>query len=110
MPPAPKGTQDSTTMPEVQGLKYDESRMTLFHAKLAYHATIEERLASKDNHLISLSESQARLLKRWEMLKQAEEELADRGEKLTPFDERQLAQYAWRYNELEKVASQKAAR
>lgn len=93
-------------MPEVKGLKYDESRMALFHAKLAYHSTIDERLASRDSNLVSISENQAKLLKRWEMLKQAEEELADRGESLSPNDKSQMAQCAWRYKELEKVATQ----
>lgn len=95
-------------MPEVQGLKYDESKMALFHAKLSYHSTIDQRLATEDSHLASISEAQAKILKRWEMLKQLEDELADKGETLSACDKRQLAQYAWRYKELEKTATQTA--
>ncbi|KAJ5179416.1 hypothetical protein N7492_002626 [Penicillium capsulatum] len=102
----PKAAPSSTTMPEVKGLKYDESKMALFHAKLAYHSTIDQRRASGDSNLLSISEAQAKLIKRWEMLKQSEEELADRGETSSPSDERQLALCAWRYKELEKLATQ----
>lgn len=95
-------------MPEVQGLKYDESKMALFHAKLSYHSTIDERMASEDKYLASISEAQAKLLKGWEMLKQREDELSEKGETLPACDKRQLAQYAWRYKQLEKTATQTA--
>ncbi|KAJ5674087.1 hypothetical protein N7462_009526 [Penicillium macrosclerotiorum] len=105
----PKGAQYNTTMPEAQGLKYDESEMALFHAKLSYHSTIDERMASQDTNLASISEAQAKILKRWEMLKQAEKELAEKGESMSPTDKRQLAQYEWRYNHLEKTATKAAS-
>ena len=103
-----KGSQDTSTIPDVKGLKYDESEMALFHAKLAYYSTIEDRRAKQDNNLASISDAQVKLIKRWEMLKQAETELADKGESLSPFDKRQLAQCAWRFKELEKLASKTA--
>lgn len=105
----PKVVQDSAAIPEAKGLKYDESEMALFHAKLSYYSTIDERKAKHDNNLASISDAQVKLIKRWEMLKQAETELADKGESLSPFDKRQLAQCAWRFNELEKLASKIAA-
>lgn len=101
-----KATQDTFVVPEAQGLKYDESEMALFHAKLSYHATINERMASQDSNLASISEAQARILKRWEMLQQLEKELAEKGRCLSPTDKKQLAQYEWRYKELEKTATQ----
>ncbi|KAJ5095340.1 hypothetical protein NUU61_004696 [Penicillium alfredii] len=94
-----------TMIPEVQGIKYDESEMALFHAKLSYHSTIDERMASQDTNLASISEQQARILKRWEMLKQAEKEMADKGKSLPPGDKKQLAQYEWRYKQLEKLVT-----
>ncbi|OJJ44278.1 hypothetical protein ASPZODRAFT_135073 [Penicilliopsis zonata CBS 506.65] len=101
-----KSTQDS--FPEVRGLIYDESEMALFHAKLAYHSTIDARNASQDTNLASISEHQARILRRWEMLKQAEKELADKGKSLSAADKKQLAQYEWRYKRLEELATTKA--
>lgn len=106
----PKGTQDVSVIPEAQGLKYDESEMALFHAKLSYHSTIDERMASQDSNLASISEAQAKILKRWEMLKQAEKELAAQGKSLSATDKRQLAQYQWRFNHLEKTATETASR
>ncbi|KAJ5727562.1 hypothetical protein N7493_005382 [Penicillium malachiteum] len=100
----PKSAQDTSAMPEAQGLKYDESEMTLFHAKLSYHSTIDERMASKDSNLASITEAQGKLLKRWELLRQTEKELAEQGRSLTPADKTLLAQLAWRYKELEKAA------
>lgn len=104
----PKGAQDSSMVPEAQGLKYDESEMALFHAKLSYHSTIDERMASQDSNLASIAEAQATILKRWEMLKQAEKELAAQGKCLSVTDKRQLVQYAWRFNQLEKKATETA--
>lgn len=101
----PKAHHDSSTLPEARGLVYDESEMALFHAKLAYHSTIDERMASKDTNLASISEHQARILKRWEMLKQGEKEMADKGKSLSPAERKQLAQYEWRYKRLEEVAT-----
>lgn len=84
--------------------------MALFHAKLSYHSTIDERMASQDSNLASISEAQAKILKRWEMLKQAEKELAAQGKSLSATDKRQLAQYEWRFNHLEKTATETAGR
>ncbi|GAQ04227.1 hypothetical protein ALT_1548 [Aspergillus lentulus] len=95
----------SNSLPEARGLTYDESDMALFHAKLSYHSTIEERMASKDTNLASISEHQARILKRWEMLKQVEKEMADKGKCLSPAEKKQLAQYEWRYKRLEELAT-----
>lgn len=92
-------------MPEAQGLKYDESEMALFKAKLSYHSTIDQRLASKDANLASIADHQARILKRWELLKQTEKEMTDRGKSLEPHDKKQLAQYEWRYKNLEELAT-----
>lgn len=101
----PKGAQDAPAMPEAQGLKYDESEMALFHAKLSYHSTIDERMASQDSNLASISEAQAKILKCWEMLKQLEKELAAQGRCLSAREKSQLAQYEWRFNHLEKTAT-----
>ncbi|KAJ5093066.1 hypothetical protein N7456_008927 [Penicillium angulare] len=101
----PKGAQDTSAMPEARGLKYDESEMALFHAKLSYHATIDERMASQNNNLASITEAQGKLLKRWELLKQTEQELAEQGRTLPPADKTLLAQLQWRYKELEKAAT-----
>lgn len=104
MPPK----QDSSTMPEAKGLKYDESEMALFHAKLSYQSTIDQRLASQDTNLASIADAQAKILKRWELLKQTEKEMADRGKSLPPHDKKQLAQYEWRYRNLEQTATKTA--
>ncbi|KAF4218141.1 hypothetical protein CNMCM5793_005872 [Aspergillus hiratsukae] len=101
----PSKGSHSNSLPEARGLKYDESDMALFHAKLSYHSTIEERMASKDTNLASISEHQARILKRWEMLKQVEKEMADKGKCLSPAEKKQLAQYEWRYKRLEELAT-----
>lgn len=91
-------------MPEARGLKYDESDMALFHAKLTYHSTIEARKNSEDNNLRSISDHQARIIKRWEMLKQVEKEMTDKGKCLSPAEKSQLAQYEWRFKTLEELA------
>lgn len=96
---------DLGSLPEVNGLVYNESEMALFHAKLSYHSTIDARLAAKDAHLSSIAESQARIIKRWELLRQMEKEMAERGECLSPGDKKQMAQYEWRYKNLEEVAT-----
>ncbi|PYH93628.1 hypothetical protein BO71DRAFT_441578 [Aspergillus ellipticus CBS 707.79] len=101
----PPKAAHQATLPEARGLKYDESDMALFHAKLSYHSTIEERMASKDSNLASISEHQARILKRWEMLKQVEKEMSEKGKILSPAEKNQLAQYEWRYRRLEEVAT-----
>lgn len=100
-----KSTQDAPTMPEAQGLKYDESEMAFFMAKLSYHSTVEERMASQDTNLASISEAQAKILKRWDILRQTEKELAEKGKTLMPTDKRQLTQYEWRFKQLEKTAT-----
>lgn len=102
----PKGAQDASTIPEAQGLKYDESDMALFHAKLLYHSTIDERMASQDSNLASIAEAQAKILKRWELLKQSEKDLAAHGKSLPATDKRQLAQYEWMFNQHEKRATE----
>ncbi|KAJ5540126.1 hypothetical protein N7451_002826 [Penicillium sp. IBT 35674x] len=96
---------DDTAMPEAQGLKYDESEMALFHAKLSYHATIDQRMESQDSNLAAITDAQGKLLKRWELLRQTEKELVEQGKSLTPSDKSLLAQLAWRYKELEKKAA-----
>ena len=99
---------DFSSLPEARGLVYDEAEMALFHAKLSYHSTIDERMASKDTNLASISEHQARILKRWEMLKQGEKEMAEKGKSLSPAEKKQLAQYEWRYKQLEELATKNA--
>ncbi|KAE8354130.1 hypothetical protein BDV28DRAFT_147375 [Aspergillus coremiiformis] len=103
----PRATHQ-TSLPEGDGLTYDESDMALFNAKLAYHSTIETRMASRDNNLVSIAEHQGRLLKRWDLLKSLEKEMAERGRSLEPAERQQLAQYAWRYRTLEKLATSKS--
>ncbi|KAI9928926.1 hypothetical protein MW887_001319 [Aspergillus wentii] len=102
-----KSSHDMASLPEARGLIYDETEMALFHAKLSYHSTIEERLASKDPNLASISEHQAKLLKRWEITKK---EIVDKGKILTPADKKQLAQLEWRYKNLEDMATKSAGR
>ena len=94
---------DHFPLPEPRGLVYDESEMALFHAKLSFHSTIDERMATKDTNLASISEHQARILKRWETLKQGEREKS-----LSPAEKKQLAQYEWRYKRLEELATKTA--
>ncbi|RJE21609.1 hypothetical protein PHISCL_06044 [Aspergillus sclerotialis] len=108
MPPKGASHHDSNSLPEARGLVYDETEMALFHAKLSYHSTIDERMASKDTNLASISEHQARILKRWEMLKQGEKEMAEKGKSLSPAEKKQLAQYEWRYKRLEELATKTA--
>ncbi|KAL4782425.1 hypothetical protein BJX76DRAFT_369186 [Aspergillus varians] len=101
----PSRPSNITALPEPEGLTYDESDMALFRAKLSYHSTIDSRLASKDTNLASISEHQARIIKRWEMLKQVEKDMAEKGKSLSPGEKKQLAQYEWRYNMLEELAT-----
>lgn len=100
---SPKTTQP-ISLPEARGVKYDESDMALFHAKLSYHSTIEARKASEDHNLKSISDAQARIIKRWEMLKQVEKEMTEKGKSLSPSERSQLAQYEWRFKTLEELA------
>lgn len=79
--------------------------MALFRAKLQYHSTIDNRLGSNDANLASISEHQARIIKRWEMLKQVEKDMADKGKALSPAEKKQMAQYEWRYKMLEELAT-----
>ena len=79
-----KGTDD-TAMPEAQGLKYDESEMALFHAKLSYHATIDQRMESQDSNLAAITDAQGKLLKRWELLRQTERRAGGTGEESYAF-------------------------
>ncbi|RDW86824.1 uncharacterized protein DSM5745_03466 [Aspergillus mulundensis] len=101
----PSKPSSKNALPEPQGLKYDESDMALFRAKLSYHSTIDSRLASNDTNLASISEHQARIIKRWEMLKQVEKDMTDKGKVLSPGEKKQLAQYEWRYKMLEELAT-----
>ncbi|KAF7595845.1 hypothetical protein BBP40_004657 [Aspergillus hancockii] len=101
----PQRSNHQVSLPEGHGLRYDESDMALFHAKLSYHATIEERIASRDNNLVSIAEHQGRLLRRWDLLKTCEKEMADKGKSLSPSERNQLAQYEWRYKTLEELAT-----
>ncbi|KAE8151042.1 hypothetical protein BDV25DRAFT_139198 [Aspergillus avenaceus] len=96
-------------MPEIHGLKYDESDMALFHAKLSFHSTIEERIASGDSNLSSIADAQSKLIRRWDMLKCMEKEMADKGKSLDPAERKQLAQYQWRYKHLEELARGQAS-
>ncbi|QMW38250.1 hypothetical protein G4B11_001486 [Aspergillus flavus] len=105
----PPRSTHQTSLPEGDGVTYDESDMALFRAKLAYHSTIEERMASRDNNLVSIAEHQGRLLKRWDMLKVLEKEMAEKGKSLEPAERQQLAQYAWRFKRLENLATQNAS-
>ncbi|OJI99961.1 hypothetical protein ASPVEDRAFT_537357 [Aspergillus versicolor CBS 583.65] len=100
----PSKSSQKAALPEPQGLIYDESDMALFRAKLSYHATIDSRLASNDTNLVSISEHQARIIKRWEMLKQVEKDMTDKGKSLSPGEKKQLSQYEWRYKNLEELA------
>ncbi|KAL2222548.1 hypothetical protein M432DRAFT_643581 [Thermoascus aurantiacus ATCC 26904] len=97
------------SLPEAKGVTYDESDMALFHAKLSYHSTIDARLASQDPNIVSVSEHQARILERWEALKQRQKELAEKGHSLPPAEKSQLAQYEWRYKRLEELVTKPAA-
>ncbi|KAL3482320.1 hypothetical protein BJX99DRAFT_252575 [Aspergillus californicus] len=103
----PSKPSHKNSLPEPQGLKYDESDMSLFRAKLSYHATIDDRLAANDPNLASICEHQARIIKRWEMLKQVEKDMTDKGKSLSPGEKKQLAQYEWRWNMLEELATTK---
>lgn len=92
-------------MPEAKGLKYDECEMALFRAKLSYHATIEQRMASQNANLTSIADAQARILKGWEIQMQKGRDMANRDEGRSPNDVRAMAQFEWRYNALENAAS-----
>ncbi|KAJ5420676.1 hypothetical protein N7465_003195 [Penicillium sp. CMV-2018d] len=100
----PKSTQDNM-VPEAKGIKYDECEMALFRAKLSYHATIDERMASQNSNLTSIAEAQARILKGWEIQMQGTKDLADKNEGRSESDKRAMAQYAWRYTALENAAT-----
>ena len=84
-------TSVDSIFPEVNGLVYDESEMALFHTKLSYHSTIDHRIASQDASLMSISENQASMIKRWDMLMQIERDMSNMGRKLPPTDQKQLA-------------------
>ncbi|KAJ5644666.1 hypothetical protein N7507_010677 [Penicillium longicatenatum] len=101
----PAKGSDDTAMPEAKGLKYDESEMNLFLAKLSYHATMDQRMKSQDSNLAAITDAQGKLLKRWELLRQTEKELGEQGKSLMPSDQSLLKQLAWRYKELEKKAA-----
>lgn len=82
--------------------------MALFRAKLSYQSTIDARMASKDPNLAAIAETQARILKRWEMLKHIDKEATDNGT-LNPTIKGELKQLPWRYKELEKKATETGA-
>lgn len=100
---APRTIQD-TMMPEAKGLKYDECEMALFRAKLSYHATIDERLASQNSNLTSIAEAQAKILKGWEIQMQKGRDLIGKDEGRSANDVRAMAQFEWRYRALENAA------
>ncbi|KAJ5419196.1 uncharacterized protein N7487_002746 [Penicillium crustosum] len=100
----PKSTQDNM-VPEAKGIKYDECEMALFRAKLSYHATIDERMASQNSNLTSIAEAQARILKGWEIQMQGTKDLAGKNGGRSESDKRAMAQYAWRYTALENAAT-----
>ncbi|KAJ5494167.1 hypothetical protein N7463_010254 [Penicillium fimorum] len=100
----PKSTQDNM-VPEAKGIKYDECEMALFRAKLSYHATIDERMASQNSNLTSIAEAQARILKGWEIQMQGIKDLAGKNEGRSASDKRAMAQYEWRYTALENAAT-----
>ncbi|KAJ6143322.1 hypothetical protein N7471_002775 [Penicillium samsonianum] len=100
----PKSTQGSM-VPEAKGITYDECEMALFRAKLSYHATIDERVASKNSNLTSIAEAQARILKVWELQMQGTKDLAGKNEGRSASDKRAMAQYEWRYTALENAAT-----
>jgi hypothetical protein len=100
----PTSTQD-TMMPEAKGLKYDESEMALFRAKLSYHATIDDRLASHNTNLLSIAEAQARILKGWEIQMQKARDMSSKDGGCSASDMRAIAQFEWRYKALENAAT-----
>lgn len=100
----PKTTQDNM-VPEAKGIKYDECEMALFRAKLSYHATIDERMASQNSNLTSIAEAQARILKGWEIQMQGTKDLTGKNEGRSASDKRAMAQYEWRYTALENAAT-----
>jgi hypothetical protein len=100
----PKSTQD-TMMPEAKGLKYDEYEMALFRAKLSYHATIEDRMASQNTNLTSIADAQARILKGWEIQMQKARDMSGKDEGRSTNDMRAIAQFEWRYKALENAAT-----
>ncbi|GLA69203.1 hypothetical protein AtubIFM55763_008386 [Aspergillus tubingensis] len=100
----PQKAAQQAGIPEGRGVRYDEIDMALFRAKLSYHATAEERMASRDPNLVSISEHQARLLRLWEMHQHSRE--GKNGGNMTPAERNQLAQFQWRYKRLEDLATQ----
>ena len=101
-----KSTYEPGSFPEARGVVYDESEMALFHAKLSYHSTIDNRLASKDSNLHQIASYQAKIIKAWDYLKQKEKDLAEKGESLPPVEKNQLRQFQWRFQNLESTASE----
>ncbi|KAE8377237.1 hypothetical protein BDV26DRAFT_293324 [Aspergillus bertholletiae] len=106
---SPRATHQAS-FPEGEAITYDESDMELFFAQLVYDYTYDQRKNSKDPNLKSITEHQGRLLKRWELLKTVEKEMAEKGKSLEPAEKQQLAQYAWRFKTLESLATQNTGR
>ncbi|KAJ5749021.1 uncharacterized protein N7511_010717 [Penicillium nucicola] len=96
----PKSAQDNM-VPEAQGLQYSKFEMTLFLTQLAWRSTYDERMASQDSNLTSVTEAQGQILKRWKALMDSEKELAGKEENFSPGVMRELAVYEWRYKRLE---------
>ena len=92
-------------VPEAKGLKYDECEMALFRAKLSYHATIEDRMASQNTNLTSIADAQARILKGWEIQMQKARDLSGKDEGRSANDMRAMAQFEWRWRALENAAT-----
>ena len=101
-----KSTYEPGSFPEARGVVYDESEMALFHAKLSYHSTIDNRLASKDSNLHQISAQQVKIIKGWEYLKQKEKDMTEKGGSLVPMEKNQLRQFEWRFQLLESKANQ----
>ncbi|KAJ5135588.1 uncharacterized protein N7515_004866 [Penicillium bovifimosum] len=104
-----KSSQDNL-MHEAKGVKYDECEMALFRAKLSYHATIDERMASQNSNLTSIAEAQARILKVWEIQMQGTKDPTGKNEGRSASDKRAMAQYEWRYTTLENAATNAAGK
>ena len=96
----PKCAQDNM-VPEAQGLKYSKFEMALFLTQLAWRSTYDERMASQDSNLTSVTEAQGQILKRWKALMDSEKELAGKEENFSPSVKREMAVYEWRYKRLE---------
>ncbi|KAJ6038234.1 uncharacterized protein N7446_005044 [Penicillium canescens] len=97
----PRKCAQDNMVPEAQGLKYSKFEMALFLAQLAWRSTYDERMASQDPDLTSVTEAQGQILERWKALMDSEKELAGKEENFSPNVKREMAVYEWRYKRLE---------